>query len=57
MNSSPSQKGNVAPAMLGHVRGTIEAYPAPLARVNWAVNYAMARTGGTGWMSTECSAT
>jgi hypothetical protein len=33
-----AQKGNNAPAMLDHVRGTVEAYPAPLGRVSWAVN-------------------
>jgi hypothetical protein len=33
-----AHKGNNAPAVLDHVRGTVEPYPAPLDRVSWAVN-------------------
>lgn len=33
-----AQKGNSAPALLDHVRGTVEPYPVPLGRVSWAVN-------------------
>jgi hypothetical protein len=33
-----ANKGNNAPAVLDHVRGTVEAYPVPLASVSWAVN-------------------
>jgi hypothetical protein len=33
-----AHKGNSAPALLDHVRGTVEAYPVPLGHVSWAVN-------------------
>lgn len=33
-----AHKGNNAPALLDHVRGTVEEYPVPIGRVTWAVN-------------------
>jgi hypothetical protein len=33
-----AQKSTSAPAMLDHLRGTVEAYPVPLTRASWAVN-------------------